>query len=90
MDVFGIGADTLLMSYCLERDILKSRAKACPADLQVVLEVWSLFIFCLLLYKVSNDPHKYLHIHMNTSSFYLYFKSFIFVRTKYLFNFKEF
>jgi len=39
MDVFGIGADTLLLSYCLERDILKSRARACPPALQAVLDM---------------------------------------------------
>lgn len=38
MDVFGIGSDTLLLCYCLERDIHKGRAKSCPPKLQEILD----------------------------------------------------
>lgn len=34
MDVFGISADTLLLGYCLEMDILKGKAIACPPALK--------------------------------------------------------
>ena len=38
MDVFGIGSDTLLLCYCLEKDILRGISRACPERLRAILD----------------------------------------------------
>jgi len=37
MDVFAVGADTLLLCYCLEMDILRGLSYACPEELKSVM-----------------------------------------------------
>ncbi len=37
MDVFGIGADTLLLCYCIEMDVLRGLSYACPEVLKQAL-----------------------------------------------------
>lgn len=37
MDVFAVGADTVLLCYCLEMDVLRGMSYACPDKLKGVM-----------------------------------------------------
>jgi len=41
MDVFAVASDTILLCYCLEMDIRKGLAIACPESLKGIIEVGS-------------------------------------------------
>jgi len=40
MDVFGVASDTILLCYCIELDVLKGMAIACPAQLKETLDTY--------------------------------------------------
>lgn len=38
MDVFAVGADTILLCYCLEMDVMRGMSYACPEELKHVMK----------------------------------------------------